>query len=80
MLSVEVHSGAGAPLTGERTFQRTIQDDAGAVLTDEAGIWMRGARVAADNRLKPNEERIETFKFNVPRRQQARVQARFSYS
>jgi len=78
-LSLEVHTGDGQRLIAERVYQRVIVDGKGGALADEPDAWIRGARVASDNRLKPNEERVEDFAFPVQRAQRARVQARFWY-
>lgn len=79
VLTVAVDTGVGARLTAEREYRRVIVDAHGAELTDEAGVWLKGARAAADNRLKPHEERVETFAFAVPPGRQARIQAHLSY-
>ena len=78
-VSVDVYPQAGPRLTEERSYQRSIADEKGNLLADEPSVWMRGARVVSDNRLRPHEERTETFVFDVPRADRARVQARFSY-
>lgn len=79
VVAVQVSTAGGPDLTVERAYQRVIVDKDGNTLADEPGIWVRGARVASDNRLKPNEERVENFSFPVPPAQGARIQARFWY-
>ncbi len=79
ILSMNVYTADGRHLTAERSYQRRIADAEGRLLSNEPEIWIRGAKVLDDNRLRPNEERAENFTFDVPRGQQARIQARFSY-
>ncbi len=79
VVSVDVNASDGRRLTAQRVYQRVIVDSKGAVLSDEPGIWLRGARVASDNRLRPNEERAETLTFPVPRTQTAHIEAHFWY-
>ena len=79
VLSVEVYTSLGRRLTAERIYQRVIADEKGALLSDEPSVWIRGARVASDNRLKPNEERTEIFRFDLSGAQATRAQAHFSY-
>lgn len=78
-IAVDVYPQTGPRLREERSYQRSVADEKGTLLADEPSVWIRGARVVSDNRLRPNEERTEVFVFDLPRTQMARVQARFSY-
>ncbi len=78
VVAVEVHTSDGQTQSAERVYERVIADEKGARMTNEPDTWLRGARVVSDNRLKPNEERTESFTFRVPRGQ-TRVQAHFWY-
>ncbi|MBI2832986.1 MAG: hypothetical protein HYX76_00995 [Acidobacteria bacterium] len=76
---VEVDGGIGRRLTANRTYERAVVDESGRELVDEAAVWLDGARVARDNRLVPQEPRVERFSFKMPRQTPVRAVAKFFY-
>lgn len=79
VMEVEVDSGLGQRQRVSRTFARTVVDEQGGELLDEAGVWLRGARESADTRIRPGERRTEHFSFPMPRHAPVRAVARFFY-
>lgn len=79
VMEVEVDSGVGQRQQVSRTFGRTVIDEQGGELLDEASVWLRGARASADTRLAAGERRTEHFAFSAPRSAPVRAIARFFY-
>ncbi|MBI3696811.1 MAG: hypothetical protein HY238_18490 [Acidobacteria bacterium] len=79
VVDLEVHTEDGRKLRAERTYERAVVDAKGSLLTKEHAVLVNGARVASDNRLKPKEERVENFTFDVARSLSARIVTRLWY-
>ncbi len=76
---VEVDSGIGRRQSAERVYSRVVGDEHGQELTDEEAIWLRGAKVLRDNRLAPQERRVEHFSFQLRQDAPVRAVAKFYY-
>jgi hypothetical protein len=79
VMVVQVDSGTGRAQTATRTYGRVVVDDTNKELTDEAAVWLRGARIVSDDRLAPNERRTEKFSFAMPANTPVRAVAKFYY-
>jgi hypothetical protein len=79
LMVVEADNGIGSRRTATRTFGRTVVDESGRDLQDEAAVFERAAKVVSDNRLAPGERHVEHFSFPMPRTAPARAVARFYY-
>jgi hypothetical protein len=79
VMVVQVDSGTGKAQTATRTYGRAVVDENNQPATDEATVWLRGARVVRDDRLAPNERRIEKFSFPMPANTPVRSVAKFYY-
>jgi nitrate/TMAO reductase-like tetraheme cytochrome c subunit len=63
----------------ERVYRRTVVDQQDKPVTLEPYAFLRGAKNVTDNRLAPDEKRVETFIFPLKAGVQAQVQATFWY-
>ena len=63
----------------ERVYRRTVVDRQDKPVTLEPYAFLRGAKNVSDNRLAPDEKRVETFTFPLKAGVQAQVQATFWY-
>jgi hypothetical protein len=71
--------GEGPAIREERVYARTITDQKGVALQREHLSFLKGAKVVEDTRLAPKETRTETFSFDLPAGQRARVEANLYY-
>lgn len=71
--------GGSRMQTANRMYGRVVVDENNQEVTDEAAVWLRGARTVRDDRLAPNERRVEKFSFQVPRGTPVRAVAKFYY-
>jgi hypothetical protein len=79
LMVVEADNGVTSRQSARRVYGRQVVDEAGRELLDEAGVFMRGAKVVKDDRLAPGEKRVERFTFKMARTAPARAVARFYY-
>ncbi len=79
VMVVQVDGGVGKPQTATRSYGRVVVDENGQEANDEATVWLRGARVVRDDRLAPNERRVEKFSFQMPVNTPVRSVAKFFY-
>ena len=79
ILDLQADSLDGHHFSEERIYRRIVADRSGVVLNREDLVFIRGARVVNDTRLAPNETKIETFSFPIPRGIQTRVKASLYY-
>jgi len=79
ILEVTAAPFGGAEMRQERVYRRTVVDQQGKPVTLEPYAFLRGAKNASDNRLAPDERRVETFTFPLKAGVQAQVQATFWY-
>jgi hypothetical protein len=62
----------------ERVYRRELKDKGGRVLTSAGDLFLQAASVGADNRIKPQEARVERFSLSIPEGARAIV-ARLEY-
>jgi hypothetical protein len=79
VMIVQVDGGTSRAQTATRTYRRVVVDENNQEITDEAAIWLRGARIVRDDRLSPSERRSERFSFTVPPNTPVRAVAKFYY-
>ncbi len=79
VMVVQVDGGTGKAQTATRTYGRLVVDEHGQEANDEAAVWLRGAKVVRDDRLAPNEKRVEKFSFQVPVNAPVRSVAKFYF-
>ncbi len=79
VMVVQVDGGTTPAQTATRTYRRVVVDEKNEEITDEASVWLRGARVVRDDRLSPGERRSERFSFTVPPNTPVRAVAKFYY-
>jgi hypothetical protein len=63
----------------ERRYARVLGDEKGRSLSHDFEALLHGAMVLSDNRIGPREQRIESFKFPVPRSGSVKVTATVTY-
>ncbi len=78
-LDLQVTGADGKAFREERVYRRTVVDAQGREVASEDQVFVRAARVTSDTRLKPEERRLESFSFPVPRRVSANVRAQLWY-
>ncbi len=79
ILELRANCYAGKSFREERVFARQVADARGRVLDREPLVFVEGARVVSDTRLKPGEKRTETFTFPVPAGTLTQLEANFYY-
>ena len=79
ILEVTADPYGRSQLREERVYRRTLVDKQGKPVQLEPYAFLRGVKVTSDNRLAPDEKRIETFTFPIPAGTQTQVQATFWY-
>ncbi|MGE5362255.1 MAG: multiheme c-type cytochrome [Bacteroidales bacterium] len=79
VMVVQVAGGTGSAQTATRTYRRVVVDENNQEITEESGVWLRGARVLRDDRLAPAERRAEKFSFPMPANTPVRAVAKFYY-
>jgi len=66
ILNVEVKTSSGASFKEERVYGRFFADAAGDAVVRDSGYFASGVKETSDSRLKADERRVETFRFQVP--------------
>jgi hypothetical protein len=79
ILEVTAAPFGSAEMRQERVYRRTVVDQQDKPVTLEPYAFLRGAKNVSDNRLAPDEKRVETFTFPLKAGVQAQVQATFWY-
>ncbi len=79
VMVVQVDGGTGKSQTATRAYGRTVVDENNQEAKDEATVWLKGVRVTRDDRLAPNERRVEKFSFQMPPNTPVRSVAKFYY-
>lgn len=77
-LVVRVTSG-GTSLERERVYEKVVADKDGHRLIHDAEIMLLGARILSDNRIGPQERRLELFEFALPTTKDVQVAASLTY-
>ncbi len=79
LLEVRADDIRGQSFRGQRTYARTVADTHGTPIMREHFAFVKAAKVLADTRLAPGENRSETFWFPISAGNQTRVKATFWY-
>ncbi|MBI4876570.1 MAG: hypothetical protein HY822_18185 [Acidobacteria bacterium] len=79
VLELRADSYDGKRFREERVYGRTVVDAAGDPLSREHMVFVKGAKIASDTRLAPEEKRVETFYFDVPPGVQTQLNATLWY-
>ncbi len=66
ILFVGVRTSDGKAFEEKRTYSKTFLDAGGQTIAGDGGVFTPGVRLATDSRIKPDEQRKETFHFPVP--------------
>lgn len=78
-LEVKVSSSDGKSYQQERVYRHAVLDAQGKEIHREHQVFTQAARFGEDTRLKPEERRVETFRFPVPHAQPANIRTQFWY-
>ena len=79
ILEVTAKTLDGKEYKQRRVYTRTVRDAAGNILDKEHFVFLKGASVDSDTRLKPGETRRESFSFDSPAGAPVEVKATLSY-
>jgi hypothetical protein len=79
ILEVTAAPFGSAEMRQERVYRRTVVDQQDKPVAFEPYAFLRGAKNVSDNRLAPDERRVETFMFPLKAGVQAQVAATFWY-
>lgn len=79
LLEVRVAASDGKSFQQERVYRRAAFNAQGREIEREYQVLVQGARFGEDTRLKPDERRVESFTFPVPRNVAASVRTQFWY-
>ncbi|HKQ60337.1 MAG TPA: multiheme c-type cytochrome [Candidatus Polarisedimenticolaceae bacterium] len=63
ILTVRVETYPARPQEQQRVYTRTFQRPGGALVDQDSGYFVDGVRELSDSRLRPDERRVETFRF-----------------
>lgn len=79
VLRVQARAGGELPQTKQFQFRKVITDEKGRTLLGEHDIFLRGAAVVSDNRLRPMETVRQVFHFKVPKGKKVNISAKIFY-
>lgn len=79
ILEMKVRTNDGKTFEERRSYGQTFADASGAPIKRDSGYFTRGVKLTNDNRLASNEQRVETFRFPIPRQVTAFVNLRLHY-
>jgi hypothetical protein len=79
VMELRADSAAGQHFSKQRVYARSVADQHGTVLMREHFAFLRAAKLVSDTRLAPDEKRVETFQFPIPKGVQTQVKATFWY-
>jgi hypothetical protein len=63
----------------DRTYQRTLLDSQGNLITDDHATILHAHKLLADTRLRPDERRLERFVAQVPTQGRLGVEVHLDY-
>lgn len=78
ILRVELKT-PGEYFSHQRTYQKLIADSSGRVLHNITDIFLEGAQISSDNRIRPHQTKIESFTFARPKNKKITIRARVEY-
>jgi hypothetical protein len=79
VLAVSVRTSDGRSFEDRRVYTKNFRDAQGAMITRDGIVFSPGVHLDGDSRLKPDEERVETFTFAVSPGATAHVGLRLHY-
>jgi hypothetical protein len=65
ILALAVRTSDGRSFEERRTYGKTFRDSAGQLITREGRVFAPGVQLESDSRIRPDEQRTETFHFPV---------------
>ncbi len=66
ILDVRVRTNQGGERDERKIYGRSFVGATGAPITRDSAFFARGVREVSDTRIKPDEKRVEAFRFPVP--------------
>jgi hypothetical protein len=79
ILEMKIRTSDGKTYEERRSYGQTYSDASGAPIKRDSGFFAQGVKLTEDNRFASNEQRIETFRFPIPRQVTAFVNLRLHY-
>lgn len=79
ILAVTVRTSDDKSFSAERVYTKAFHDAQGRPITHDGPVFAPGVRLESDSRLRPDEERMETFFFPVAAGASALVTAKLHY-
>ena len=79
ILAVSVRTSDGQSFDERRVYTKSFRDAAGRTIDRDGFVFAPGVQLASDSRLRPDEERTETFAFAVSPRASAHVSVKLHY-
>jgi hypothetical protein len=79
ILDVAVRTSDDKSFSAERVYAKTFRDAEGRSITQDGPVFAPAVRLESDSRLKPDEERTETFSFPVAAGATASVTVKLHY-
>ncbi len=79
ILDLTVRSSNGRSFEEHRLYGKTYLDASGKAITRDSGYFAKGVKLEADTRLRPDEQRVERFRFPVPSTATAFVSVKLRY-
>lgn len=79
ILEMKIRTSDGKTFEERRSYGQVFADASGVPIKKDSGYFTRGVKLSADNRLASDEQRIETFRFPIPRKVTAYVNLRLHY-
>jgi hypothetical protein len=71
--------GKGQPQEDRRVYAKQFQDASGRTVSHVADYFAGGVSLASDTRIRPDEERVESFHFDLPAGASAWIEVRLIY-
>jgi hypothetical protein len=79
ILAVAVRTSDGRSFDARRVYTKSFLDGSGRPVTRDAGFFLPGVRLESDSRIRPDEQRVEAFRFPVAPEATAHVTLRLHY-
>ncbi len=79
IMDLGVTTSDGQSHQEQRVYGETFADSSGATIKEDCGYFARGVKRIEDNRIRPDEQRVETFRYPVPPQATAYVSLKLHY-
>jgi hypothetical protein len=79
ILELSVRTSDGQTFQARQVYTKSFRDADGRMITRDGAVFGRGVRLDSDSRLRPDEQRTETFSFPVSAGASARVSLKLHY-